>query len=48
MSAHARGREGSDLNASITLPAFVYTGQPLAAGDTTTTTPEATTGTESS
>jgi Tfp pilus assembly protein PilO len=42
------GTEGSDLNASITLAAFVYTGQPLPAADTTTTAPEATTGTESS
>ena len=42
------GTEGSDLTASITLAAFVYTGAPLPAADTTTTAPDAATGTESS
>jgi hypothetical protein len=42
------GTAGSDLTASIQLAAFVYTGQPLPAADTTTTAPDATTGTESS
>ena len=42
------GAEGSDLTASIQLAAFVYTGAPLPAADTTTTAPDAATGTESS
>ena len=41
------GAEGSDLNASIKLAAFVYTGAPLPAADTTTTAADAATGTES-
>ena len=41
------GTEGSDLNASIHLAAFVYTGAPLPAADTTTTAADAATGTES-
>ena len=41
------GAEGSDLNASIQLAAFVYTGAPLPAADTTTTAADAATGTES-